>query len=278
MNFYWLYDIPTWALFCFICSITCLISLIGCVLLRGKFDKWMGLNEETNDIVSHFLSFTGVFYGMVLGLVAVGAWETFDHANERAQNEATSLAAFFRDVSLIPDEPNSNKLEILVRTYTWQVINREWPDQREGKLPEAAQESLRHVADVLYSTPADTPNKVIIIGEAVGQYNKVLEARRARIQSVQDALPSSLWWVIIIGTLINIAMTWLLRIENRYLDVSVNLLMALLMGTVLAFVVAMDNPYRGELSVSADAYQLIYNRVMGGGLGFDADARTGSVK
>jgi hypothetical protein len=47
-------------------------------------------------------------------------------------------------------------------------------------------------------------------------------------------------------------------------------LMSLLMGTVMAFVIAMDNPYRGELSVSSLPYQLIYERLMGGDL-----ARTG---
>jgi hypothetical protein len=61
-------------------------------------------------------------------------------------------------------------------------------------------------------------------------------------------------------------MTWLLRINNKRLDIIINLLTGTMMGTVLAFIVAMDNPYRGEISVSSESFQLIYERLMEGHL------------
>jgi Protein of unknown function (DUF4239) len=262
MSFYWLYDIPTWQLFAFVNSVVCLISLIGCLVLRDRTDRWLGLNIQSNDVVAHFLSFTGIFYGIIFGLVAVGAWETYNSANDRAEKEAATLGAFYRNITQLP-EPYRDNMQKITRAYAAQVINVEWPDQQSGRQPAAGDKTLTIIAEKLYAVPANTPNIEITLGQSVAQFTSLVEARRSRIQSVSAALPGSLWWVIIIGTFINIVMTWILTIENRKLDVAVNLLMSLLMGTVLAFVIAMDNPYRGELSVSSQPYQLIYERLMG---------------
>jgi hypothetical protein len=265
MNFYWLYDIPTWQLFALVNSIVCLISLVGCIILRDKTDIVLGLDSDSNEVVGHFLSFTGIFYGIIFGLVAVGAWDTYNTANDRAEYEAASLASLYRNISQLP-EPSRGDIQLAARRYTWAVIHKEWPDQQKGVAPSAGDRILTELAEILYKVPATTPNVQITLAQTVDQFSQLVEARRARIQSTSSALPGSLWWVIIIGTVINIAMTWVLSIKNRRLDIAVNLLMSLLMGTVMAFVIAMDNPYRGELSVSSQPYELVYQRLMGGDL------------
>jgi Protein of unknown function (DUF4239) len=265
MNFYWLYDIPTWQLFGLVNGVVCAISLTGCMILRDRTDLALGLDEQSNDVVGHFLSFTGIFYGIIFGLVAVGAWETYNSANDRAEHEAASLGALYRNITQLP-EPSRTEIQLIARRYTWDVIHNEWPVQQKGIAPASGDRLLTELAAKLYTVPATTPNIEITLSQNVAQFSQLVEARRARIQSTSSALPGSLWWVIIIGTLINIAMTWILSIKNRRLDIAVNLLMSLLMGTVMAFVIAMDNPFRGELSVSSQPYELIYQRLMGGDL------------
>lgn len=263
MNFYWLYDIPTWQLFALINSVVCLISLVGCIILRDKTDLVLGLDAQSNDVVGHFLSFTGIFYGIIFGLVAVGAWDTYNSANDRAEREAATLASFYRNITQLP-EPARSDVQKLTRAYTADVINTEWPAQRNGLAPATGDAILTKLAAKLYAIPVTTPNIEIVLAECVAQFSNLVDARRARIQSTNSALPASLWWVIIVGTMINMSMTWILSIKNRRLDIAVNLLMSLLMGTVMAFVIAMDNPFRGELSVSSGAYEQIYQRLMGG--------------
>jgi hypothetical protein len=264
MDLYWLYDIPSWALFILVCSILTTISLVGCIFLRDRFDTWLGLSEETNDIVGHFLAFTGAFYGIMLGLVAVGAWETFNDASTAVDREATTLAALYRDVSQLPF-PQDGRGQAILKAYSWQVIYREWPDQRIGRTPSGAERAVNALGSEISSVKIENANHEIATREAIGQYNKLLEARRTRIQSTQNALPGGLWFVIIFGALINIVMTWLLSIKNPRLDLIINVLMSSLLGSVLSFIIAMDNPYRGELSVSADSIEAVYTSVMDGG-------------
>lgn len=263
MNFYWVYDYPTWVLFILVIGVLCALSAIGCILLRTRFDRWLSLSSHTNEFVGVILSFTGVFYGIILGLVAVGAWETYNDSEGRAQTESARLAAFYRDITQLP-EPGRTIIQNEVRVYTWTVIKKEWPSQSKGNAPFEGDKPMTNIAALLFATPINSKNTEIVVIEAGRQFNELVEARRARIQSVDSAIPASLWYVLIIGTLIIMVMTWMLQIPNKRLDLTVNLLMGTLMGTVLSFIIAMDNPYRGELSVSAAPYQLIYERLMQG--------------
>ncbi len=264
MSLYWLYDIPTWALFLIIVGLLVSISLLGCLVLRDRFDRWLGLTDGTNDLVGHFLAFTGAFYGIMLGLVAVGAWETFNNASAAVDKEASTLAALFRDVTQLPS-PQDGLGQAHLRAYGWQVINREWPDQRVGLTPNSGEGAVNALGSVISGVDAGNPRNQVLMAEALRQYNSLLEARRNRIQSTEGALPAGLWFVIIFGAVINIVMTWLLDIKNLKLDIFINVLMAALLGSVLAFIIAMDNPYRGELSVSADPINAVYRAVMDGG-------------
>jgi hypothetical protein len=265
MSFYWLYDIPNWALFVVVIGTLMAISLTGVMVLRQRFDRMLGLSEATNDLVGYFLSFTGAFYGIMLGLVAVGAWETFNSANDAVDREASAMAALYHDVMQLP-APSDGRGQILLREYAVQVITTEWPQQRQGIVPSAGQRPLTELGIEIGLTPINTPNAQLLLAESLGQYNKLLEARRARLQTIDEGLPPSLWIVIILGALINVSMTWLLSINNPQLDLTVNILMALTLGSVLAFIIAMDNPYRGELSVSADSISDVYTGVMDGRL------------
>jgi hypothetical protein len=241
------------------------ISLSGAMLLRQRFDSWLGLSESTNDLVGHFLSFTGAFYGIMLGLVAVGAWETFDEANGAVDLEAANMAALYYNVIQLPAPTNSLGAKRL-RDYGRAVIVEEWPAQRVGTKPRTGDKPLTALGLQLGSTPAATPVEQALLGKALDQFNRLMEARRARLETTQDSLPASLWIVIIMGALINISMTWLLNISNKRLDLLVNILMALTLGSVLSFIIAMDNPYRGELSVGVDAIEDVYRNVMHGSI------------
>jgi hypothetical protein len=45
MNFYWLYDIPTWTLFALIIGSICTVAATGCLLLRNRMEMWLSLDH-----------------------------------------------------------------------------------------------------------------------------------------------------------------------------------------------------------------------------------------
>jgi hypothetical protein len=51
-------------------------------------------------------------------------------------------------------------------------------------------------------------------------------------------------------------------IENRRFDLLINTLSGILLGALIFWIAAMDNPFRGEYSVSSEAFELLLKGVM----------------
>jgi predicted neutral ceramidase superfamily lipid hydrolase len=117
---------------------------------------------------------------------------------------------------------------------------------------------------VLYAIEPNGPREEIVLAESISRFNQLIASRRERLQSIGQSLPASLWVVILAGTILNMVLTWLLVIGNRWLDIAINSLVAMLLGSFLYFIVAMDHPFRGRLSVSSEPYQQVYNSLMQG--------------
>jgi Protein of unknown function (DUF4239) len=262
MNLYFVYDYPTWMLFIGMIGLICLISLGSVLIFRGWTDNKLKVSDGDNAIISDFLGINGVFFGLVLGMVAVGAWDSFQEASGTAAHEASQLATLYRSVAMLP-EKEAAPLKAAVRSYADIVIDQEWQSQQQGRIPKQGDRAITAIGRLLYALPVDQPQKELAASVAMERYYSLIEARRDRIeQAANSALPASLWWVMVASTFIIMSLSLLMRIENRRLDIVVNLLMSVLTGSILAFIVAMDNPFRGELSVTPASYEIIRDNLM----------------
>jgi len=94
----------------------------------------------------------------------------------------------------------------------------------------------------------------IVHAEAFRQFNDMIVMRRQRIQSIGTGIPGVLWYVVAVGAVINTLLILCFRIR---FDIH------LFIGGLLSFfVAAMDHPFRGDVSVGPDAFQLIYTSIM----------------
>ncbi|MHC5540358.1 bestrophin-like domain, partial [Singulisphaera rosea] len=98
--------------------------------------------------------------------------------------------------------------------------------------------------------------------EAFHSLDAVVEHRSLRLQSVGGGLPASLWSVVLIGAVLSILPTYLFWIENLGLHALLVALLATFIALLVFLTAAMDNPFRGEFSVSPDAFQILLDKVM----------------
>ncbi len=131
MNFYWVYDIPNWLFFVLTVAVFIFFALLGTFLFSVKFEKWLGLTREHNEIVGFFLSLSGVFYGITLGLIAVATFENFNSTEDKVDNESSALAALYRDVSIL-EQTEKSSMQATLKEYTQYIANEAWPFQRKG--------------------------------------------------------------------------------------------------------------------------------------------------
>jgi hypothetical protein len=84
-----------------------------------------------------------------------------------------------------------------------------------------------------------------------------------RLAAVTGGIPPILWYVVVIGAAINILLIWMLDMR-LITHLFFGGLIAFFLATLIALVAAMDNPFRGEVSVTADAFESVYKLLMTG--------------
>ncbi len=195
---YWVYDIPSLTFAALTASAFLLFGIMGLVLRRLLFGK-RPYDSASNEVVGHYFSAIVGFYGITLGLISVGVWQTFTDADTKSTQEAAAIEALFRDFSGYP-EPQKGQLQSALIDYTDHVIKEAWPAQKRGLPPTGkGTQAMSRIQDLLYPFDPQTQSQIALHREAVGQFNRLAEIRRLRVLSANSGLPPTMWWVIVIG-------------------------------------------------------------------------------
>ena len=261
MTLYWPYDLPNW-LFALITVMAMVFpSLVGLVLTRPLIKRLFRQTGNHNDIVSYYFAAVGVFYGLALGLIAVATYQNYSDADGKATKEANAIGSLYRDLDFYP-EPLRKDLESQLTNYLRFIIKKEWPAHHEGNFVDGGEDMIERFENTLMSFEPVKEREKITHAEAIESLEQVVQNRAYRLEAVSTALPAVLWGVVVIGAGINIVMTYLFVVDNFALHIILIALFATCLGLLIFLTAAMDNPFRGEFSVSADSYQSVLENVM----------------
>jgi hypothetical protein len=234
--------------------------------LSGLFGlrPWVShLHEEKNhnEVVSYFWGAVVLFYGVMVGLIAVGVWEQFSSTDERVALEASQLAALYRDVSAFP-EPQRSRLRDDLKAYTRSVIYKSWPLQRRGIIPTETNEILWRVQSDLLTFQPGSFGGLALQSETLHAYNNLVELRRMRQHSIGSGLPAAVWVVVVLGAAITLSVACFFETVSFMTHFWMVTLTASLLGLIIWLLVVMDRPFLGEVSVGPEPFEQVYNSIM----------------
>src|SRR5687768_2173290 len=147
-----------------------LVSLLGLFAARRFLIPRFHYGEGINDAVSGIVQAVGVFYGITVGLIAVGVWNTYTDASRLVSSEASSISSLYRDVSGYPS-PLREELRAHLRGYTVFVIEEVWPAQKTGQIPRRGTAILDDFQERLYSFQPTTQGQMALHSETLSAYN-----------------------------------------------------------------------------------------------------------
>ncbi len=257
MNLYWVYNLPNWLFATLVIGTFVGIALIGQRLTQRWVKRIAGNDGKYNDLVSTTLATVGVFFGITLGLISVGTWQNFADIDANINQEAATVAALYSAVSNYP-EPANTALRNSLKDYTKNLIDADWPQQRQGIVPQGGATKIADFQNTLLRVNPVLAGHIALHSETISEFNDLLRQRRLRLQSVTTGLPDTLWVVVIFGALLNIFIPWFLVYDRQFIQDLMITLMATTIGLLIFLMAAMDNPFRGEFSVSAAAFELVY--------------------
>lgn len=237
------------------------LSLAGLLLTRRIVLPRLNYNERINEAVSGTVQAIGVFYGITVGLIAVGVWNTNSLSSDLVSKEAASIGALFRDTASYPS-PLREELRKDLREYTVLIINEAWPGQKKGVMVTRGTAIIDDFQAKLFAyQPADEGQKALHT-EALQAYNTVIENRHLRIDAVNNGLSGTMWAVIWIGAVISIGVAYFFHVEDTRIHAILIALMAGFLAVVIFMIIVNDRPFYGHVSISPEPYQLILDRVI----------------
>jgi hypothetical protein len=256
-----LFDISLWITGPAIIAVLCAFAVVGLLLVRRRVLPHLRVEGGDSEFTGAMLQSVMVFYGLAVALIAVTVFQTYSDTSKVVTGEATALNALYRDVTSYP-EPIRTDLQRGLRDYTDQVINQAWPLQRQGKVPNGGIEYMTRFQAILDKFEPTTEGQKLLHGETLRAYNLLIQARRQRLDAVGTGLPKVMWTVIVFGAFISLSSSFFFKVEDARLHIIEVLLLAVFIGLVIFMILSLDRPFRGDLGIRADPYQLVYDQLM----------------
>jgi hypothetical protein len=168
----------------------------------------------------------------------------------------------YRQTVGIP-EPERSAVRIQLRRYTEAVIGPEWKLQQHGGYSPAARNDIEEIYRTLARQPPKVASSPINV-EFLHELTVVSSDRSKRKLASEDQLPWVLWFGLILGGVILVAMSCSLYMENTWLHACLSSVLASMIGVLLFITVVLDHPFRGALGIKPHPFEYsltVYNSV-----------------
>jgi hypothetical protein len=256
-----LFDLPLLITGPAIVGALCLFAVVGLLVVRRRVLPRLRIQAVDSEFTGAMMQSVIVFYGLAVALIAVSVFQTYSDVAKIVSGEATALAALYRDVSSYPEAVRP-RLQNEIRDYVQYIIQEAWPLQQRGLAPGGGVERMDRFQAMLVAFEPATEGQKLLHGETLRCYNQMIQARRLRLDAVNTGLPAVMWAVIVAGAFIGLSASFFFKVEDARLHGIQVLLLAAFVGLVIFMIFALDRPFRGDLGLRPDPYQLIYDQLM----------------
>ncbi|QLY28936.1 DUF4239 domain-containing protein [Nocardia huaxiensis] len=257
----WIHDLPAWAGYLTVTGVAVALQCGGVLLLRPVVTKSFGAERAKDEMITVVLTVGGIFYGLLLGLIAVAGLESYDAAKSVVADESATLSTLYREVSAYP-EPERSLLRQDLAAYTDNVITVAWPALRRGDEPTGGTALVTRFQEHLLAFQPRTEAESIVHAATIDQFADFDQQRRHRIGAAASSLPDVLWWAIVLGGAITLALLSFYDLTSRTVHLLLGGLLAFFLGTIIFLIAALDQPFRGDLGVTSEPYERVYHHVM----------------
>ncbi|WP_295811402.1 DUF4239 domain-containing protein [uncultured Nitratireductor sp.] len=255
-----IYDIPTATLA--IVFIISTLSAVGVGIFIGKplVRLLLGSGPDFNESIDYVTSGFSLFYGLLLGLLTVAAYENSERVKESILNEATSLGSLYSQLNIYP-EPFRSDAKWSIRDYVLYTVHKEWPAHRKGRILNGgynrAEAIRRHLAEF---EPQTRPEEIVHT-EVISSFQEFSDSRQRRLAGVVTAIPNILWDAVLIGAGTSTLLMTILRIRVRQ-HIVLGSVTALFLAVILFVITILDRPLRGEAALKPEPFVLLWSRSM----------------
>lgn len=220
----------------------CLVVLVIAVVNERR----VGADDdpsETPDVIEYMTMMIGVVYAIVLGLAIAGVWEARSAAQDDVRTEAQALHEVSARAQAYP-APVRDRIRGDVDAYASYVVRTEWHHMEEhGDITDQGTKLLDRVRkDVIGYHPANDYQSQTY-QPLVDQVAAADQARQSRAQSTGETMPGLVWFGLVAGAVVTIAMIFMLQIRRSPRELVLAALFSALIAFLLFLIWDFDAPF-----------------------------------
>lgn len=171
---------------------------VGILVCRPYARRWIHCRRSANDMIGFALASYATLYGILLGLLAVEAYQDFSSVQEINSKKALTLATLYQDLDGLP-RPLRERLQAELRDYTGETLEMHWSDTTARPTSVGASPRLRTILSQLFAFQPTTKGEELVQAMGVQRVNTPIEQRRTLLASAGGSIPEALWWVVGLG-------------------------------------------------------------------------------
>lgn len=232
-----------------------LVSIIIVVVLLAVFRCVLQpyLTQNTNNVIGTYIGVVGLPVGVILSFIVASAWGSFSNAQTSENEETMKIFALYELVGEYPVQGERIQLQII--DYTQEIVDNEFDIMAQGVQPQVGFQLLTAIGTSIYELNPTTPRESVLYSEAIDLYQEVQGLRITRMNYVSYGLAPELWWVLLLGVVLVIGMTYLLRIDSFLLHATLVAMVTATLVSLLFLIVAFNFPYRGDFGLDATPFE-----------------------
>jgi hypothetical protein len=251
----WIYNTPPWASTLVLMAVA--FALIVMTLIPFRLIVLYEYRRRHHDLFTFTVTNIAVLYAVLLAFIAVATWENFSHATELVEAEANLSGNLYRDTDGLGPNPAAATLRSSLWGYVKIVIDKEWPEQQQGREPDQGWPLLESFQRTLIGIEPQDSRQTMATQETLHILNQLYAARRSRVDASLEHIPAVVWHVILLVGAITVGFTFLLGVESLWAHLIASSGLALALVLVVALIAQLDYPFRGTLRVGPDAYEKV---------------------
>ena len=210
--------------------------------------------RQHNDVVGPSVEVLGTTYAVILAFMLSGTWSNFRLAENNTEQEANSLVNLYRLARALP-EGDCARIHQLIREYTMNMVNEEWPAMGQGAISPKSHEIVEQIWKTLAQIQPQTTAQQLSLDHSLSEMSTFTQFRRSRQLQSRSQLPAMLWAVLIVGAIVTLASACLFGVEDFRIHMVQIFLLSFMISLVLISISNIDQPFRGTVHVSSDSFR-----------------------
>jgi hypothetical protein len=239
------YGLPIWAATIVVLGLSLVIGLASSLGLQ-RVMRLKSTEYDTEHAVS-LMQVVAAYIGILIAFAGVQVWQDFADAQNAVHREAASASQLYRDLATYGPETLPARQEL--RAYVASIVKDEWPLLAQGKPSGRTEVALFKLFDGIGKMRPKDSRDSAIYTEMFSNLNDLVSLRRDRLIHSESGMPTILWIVGLVGSVLIVAYTATFRPSRTNVMMISGISLAL--GLVFLFILVVDRPYLGEFSVSS---------------------------